>query len=110
MKILKKHYFKIINPKIAVQTCLKKILIYYYVGEEYQFSFTQFLLNPSDKYVDSEEMQVTYTEINGYEATVVEYKNKDEIYILWNDGEYAYQIFSSILSAEDLIRYAVSVK
>lgn len=87
-----------------------KISIDYYVGEEHLFSFTQFLLKPFEKYVDNEEMEVTYTEINGYEATVIAYKYKDERYILWNDGEYAYQIFSTTLSVDDLIRYAAGVK
>ena len=87
-----------------------KNIIDYYVGEKYLFSFTQFVLKPSDKYVDNEEMDVTYTEINGYEATVIAYKNKDEICILWNDGEYSYQIFSNVLNIDDLIRYASSVK
>ena len=87
-----------------------KMSIDYYVGEEYLFSFTQFLLKPFEKYVDNEEMDVTYTEINGYEATVIEYKFKDEICILWNDGEYAYQIFSNTLSVQELMKYAVSVK
>ena len=87
-----------------------KIIIDYYVGEEYLFSFTQFLLKPSDKYVDNEEMKVTYTMINGHEATVIEYNFRDERCILWNDGEYAYQIFSNTLSAEALIQYASSVK
>ncbi|MBR2354050.1 MAG: DUF4367 domain-containing protein [Clostridia bacterium] len=87
-----------------------KIIIDYYVGEDYLFSFTQFLLKPFDKYVDNEEMDVTYTEINGFEATVIEYQYKDEICILWNDGEYAYQISSNTLGAEALIQYASSVK
>ena len=87
-----------------------KIIIDYYVGEEHLFSFTQFVLSPFDKYVDNEEMEVTDTEINGHDAAVIEYKNKDEKFIFWNDGEYAYQIFSNILSTEELIQYASNVK
>lgn len=45
MKILKKHYFKIINPKIAVQTCLKKSLIYDYFDYLLKQMFKIGLLN-----------------------------------------------------------------
>ena len=87
-----------------------KISVDYYVGEEYLFSFTQFLLNPSDKYVDNEDSIVTYMSVNGNDATIVEYEEKKEKIILWSDGKYSYQIFSTELSIEELLEYAKSVK
>ncbi|MBQ7376871.1 MAG: DUF4367 domain-containing protein [Clostridia bacterium] len=87
-----------------------KVTLDYYIGEEYLFSFTQFVLEPADKYVDNEEMKITDMEINGNPATLVEYKNKNATCILWNDKEYAYQIWSNTLSIEALIQYASSVQ
>ena len=82
----------------------------YYIGDEYLFSFTQSILKPIDKYVDTEGVDITYVEINGYNATVVVYPDKKEAYILWNDSEYSYHIFSTKCDIDTLIEYAESVK
>ncbi len=87
-----------------------KCSIDYYIDEEHLFSFTQFTLYPSDKYVDNEEVDVTYTYINGHYATIVDYVNKKETNILWSDGEYSYHIFSTRCDVEILLEYAKSVK
>ena len=86
------------------------IEIDYYFGEDYLFSFSQRVLKPNDNYVDNEDTDVIYTNINGNEATIVEYVNKEETYILWSDGEYSYYILSTECDAETLITYAESVK
>ena len=86
------------------------INIDYYLNEEYLFSFSQFLLKPTDKYLDNEDSNVRLITINGSNATVVEYVNKQEAYVLWSDGEYSYQIFSTECDVETLIKYAESVK
>ena len=82
----------------------------YYFNEEYLFSFTQCLLEPSDNYVDNEDVDVKHIKINGNDATVVEYVNKEERYILWSDGEYSYYIVSTECDLDALIGYAESVK
>ena len=82
----------------------------YYRSEDYLFSFSQMLLKSNDKRVDNEDVDIIYVKINGNDATVVEYVNKKEIYILWNDGEYSYQIISTECDLETLISYAESVK
>ena len=87
-----------------------KLSIDYYIGEEHLFSFTQFLLKPHDKYVDSEDIVITYTYINGNYATIVDYVNKNETNILWSDGEYSYHIFSTRCDINTLLEYAKSVK
>ena len=87
-----------------------QIMVDYYIGDEYLFSFTQSLLKPIDKYVDTEDVDITHVEINGYDATVAEYLDKKEIYVLWNDSEYSYHIFSTECDLDTLIEYAKSVK
>lgn len=86
------------------------INIDYYFGEEYLFSFTQRVLKLNDKHFDSDGAEVTHIKINENDATVVEYANKEEIYVLWSDGEYSYHIFSTECDIEALIQYAESVK
>lgn len=82
----------------------------YYIGDEHLFSFTQTVLEPNDKFVDTENEDITYIDINGNDATVVEYVNKKEIYIFWNDGEYSYNVSSIECDIDILIQYAESVK
>lgn len=87
-----------------------KMSIDYYIGDEWLFSFTQFTLEPFDKYIDNEDGVVTYTHINGNYAAIVEYASKKETNILWNDGEYSYHIFSTQCDVDTLLKYAESVK
>lgn len=87
-----------------------RIIVDYYCGDEYLFSFTQGVLNSSENYVDNEEVDVKYISINGNDATVVESKNKKEIYLFWNDFEYSYYIFSTECDIDTLKQYAQSVE
>ena len=86
------------------------IIIDYYCGDEYLFSFTQSLLKPIDRYVDNDEVNVKYIDINGNNATVIEYIGKKEISIIWSDSEYSYHIFSTECDLDTLVEYAKSVK
>ena len=87
-----------------------KNMIDYYIGEQYLFSFSQFVIKPSDKYVDNEGTKVSYVDINGHAATVVEYTDKNEVNILWSDEEYSYHIFTTECDVETLLEYAKSVE
>ncbi|MBR3686754.1 MAG: DUF4367 domain-containing protein [Clostridia bacterium] len=87
-----------------------QITIDYYMHDEYLFSYVQSILKPIDKYVDIEDADVTYVDINGNNATVVEYLNKKEINIIWRDNEYSYYIFSAECDLSTLLEYAKSVK
>ena len=86
------------------------IIIDYYCGEAYLFSFTQMIIKPNDKYIDNDEVNVKYIDINGNSATVVEYIGKKEINIIWSDNEYSYHIFSTECDLSTLVEYAKSVK
>ena len=87
-----------------------QITIDYYMGDEYLFSFAQAVLKPCDNYVDNEDVNVIQIQINGNDATVLEYKDKKEISIIWSDNEYSYHIFSTECDLETLAEYAKSVK
>ena len=87
-----------------------QITIDYYKGDEYLFSFTQGVLKPNDKYVDNDDINIKDIVINGKNAKVLEYINKKEISIIWNDDDYSYHIFSTECNLETLLKYAESVK
>ena len=87
-----------------------QIMLDYYLGDEYLFSFTQSLLKPIDRYVDNDEVNVKCIDINGNNATVIEYIGKKEISIIWSDSEYSYHIFSTECDLDTLVEYAKSVK
>ena len=100
---------EVVWEDVVIQNLIT-INIDYYVAEEYLFSFTQRVLKSNDKQFDNEGAEVTYIQINEKDATVVEYADKEEIYVLWSDGEYAYYIISTECDVETLIQYAESVK
>ena len=87
-----------------------QMIIDYYMGDKHQFTFTQTVLKPNDKYVDNEDIDISYIKINGNEATVVVNTVNKEIDILWNDSQYSYQIFSAGCDLDTLLQYAESVK
>ena len=82
----------------------------YYFGDEYLLSFTQRVLKSNDKKFDNDGAEVTHIKINESDATVVEYANKEETYVIWSDGEYMYYIISTDCNIEMLIQYAENVK
>ena len=85
------------------------LLIDYYFNNEYMFSFTQEVLTRNTTYIDNDDATLTQTTINNYSAQIVE--NKDGLkFIIWNDGEYIYQISSYIYEKEQLINVAKNVK
>lgn len=98
-----------IRENVVSQTS-SKINLDYYVGDEYVFSFSQFVLYPFDQYADSDDIEVANVKFNGFDATVVKHKTKKEINIFWNDREYSYHIFSNECDFESLLKYAKSVK
>lgn len=86
------------------------ISIDYYRGDDYIFSFFQYVLKKSQKYFDSEGAVFSQNEVNGYEAQVVTYHAKSDIYVVWNDGEYVYSLSSFTLSVDELLEVARSVQ
>lgn len=82
----------------------------YYHGDDYIYSFSQYVLKRSQKYFDSENAMLSEFDLNGYEAQMITYKNKPEVYIVWSDGEYMYVLLSPVLSGAELTDIAKSVK
>ena len=85
-------------------------VIDYYMGEEYLFCFEQALLGSNSISVDNEGATITYADINGNSAIVIENITKNVISIVWNDKEYVYLLTTEILELEELMQYAKSVE
>jgi hypothetical protein len=98
-----------VREEVVLET-LTKFSADYYVDDQCMFSFSQYVLKSNDKYLDGENVDVSYIEINGHTATVVICIDEKGINILWSDKEYSYHIFSTKCDAETLLQYAESVK
>ena len=94
---------------VLINTGYHKV-IDYYIGEEYLFAFEQALLGSNSISVDNEGATITYADINGNNATVIENITKNVISIVWNDKEYVYLSTTEILELEELMQYAKSVE
>ncbi|MBR4012737.1 MAG: DUF4367 domain-containing protein [Clostridia bacterium] len=86
------------------------VVIDYYCNNDYMFSFSQQLLTEIAAYVDNETVTISQININGYKAQAVENKTDNFKIIIWNDGEYIYQISSTAYEMKELIDIAKSVK
>lgn len=86
------------------------VCIDYYLNNDSIFTFNQMLLKDRDKYLDNETAVIDTVDINGNEATIVEYDDKIGVAIVWTDGEYVYQIYSEKSNLDKLVPIAVSVK
>ena len=94
----------------VVQNNKSGFLADYYVGDDYIYSYSQGVLKSSQKYFDSEGALVSERGFDGYVAQVITYKDKQEIQLIWNDGEYVYTLSSIMLSVDDLVEIARSVQ
>ena len=82
----------------------------YYVGDDLIYLFSQNVLKSNQKYFDSENAMLSEIDLNGYEAQIITYKNKSEVYLVWCDGEYMYVLLSTVLNGSELTDVAKSVK
>ena len=80
------------------------------MGDDCVYSYSQYVLKKSQKYFDNEGAVLSQYDVNGYEAQVVTYHAKSDIYVVWNDGEYVYALSSFALSVDELLEVARSVQ
>ena len=87
-----------------------KTNIDYYKNDIWLFSFSQLVLTADDKYLDNENAQISYIDINGSLATIIQYEEKNEIHLIWTDGKYYYYMISNICDIKELTGFAESVE
>ena len=82
----------------------------YYSGDDFVGSFRQAVLTDSKKYFDSEGAITENVFINDYTGLLITYEKKENILLVWSDEEYVYIFETEVLSVEDIISMAESVK
>lgn len=82
----------------------------YYCGNDLLYHYSQILFKDNGKLFDNGGVIIGNTKINGYNASIMEYADKEGIAIVWTDGLYYYHLHSSILDIDELTRIAESVK
>ena len=82
----------------------------YYIGDEWVGFFQQLILTDTKKYFDSEGAATENVFINDYTGLLITYEKKENILLVWSDEEYVYIFETEVLSVEDIISMAESVK
>ena len=72
-------------------------------------SFTQALYDDRDKLYDNKVGVSHSIEVNGYRAVVLELESNG-LEIIWTDGVYYYDVYSTTLDVDELIKVASSVQ
>ncbi len=93
-----------------VLTSKTGVLVDYISGNNVVYSFSQYVMDENKTYVDNETATVQQISINSYVASLVTYENNAETSIIWNDGEYVYIVFSSVIDVDEMIKIAESVR
>lgn len=88
------------------------VVIDYYCGNDLYFTYHQTLLNGHDKLFNNKSTKISEITINETVATLIEYNDRSEKNIIWNDGLYFYhiEVFESSISIEELLKVAESVQ
>lgn len=81
----------------------------YYIGDECCVTFHQLLLTAEAGKIDGESVEMEEISVGPHKAYLFIY-DREGYMIDWTDGEYAYRIITDVLSREDLISIAQSVK
>lgn len=75
------------------------------------FLISQAVINNVNSFVNENEGQITYIEIAGTEAILMECNNDSFIYkLVWQDDQYRYMICGSFVPANEIIRIAEGIK
>jgi len=88
------------------------VIEYYKVNDLY-YTYYQTIIDEHDKWFDNNNARITEITLNNETiATLIEYNDRENKYIIWNDGQYVYhiEVFKSSLSLEELIKIAESVQ
>lgn len=98
----------VVEDAFSNNTCVN---IDYILGNDILYSFGQFVINENQNYFDNESASVETIYINEYIANlVIHTDNSSDMSIIWNDGEYVYILFSSVIDADQMIAIAESVR
>ena len=112
-KVMKPTYIpKDFEEEVLISDISCFVIEYYKVNDLY-YTYYQTIIDEHDKWFDNNNARITEITLNNETiATLIEYNDRENKYIIWNDGQYVYhiEVFKSSLSLEELIKIAESVQ
>lgn len=85
------------------------VIVDYYRGDDWVYSFMQELWTESDIGINNEGASLEYIMVNEHEAVFITLDDASEKFIVWNDGEYMYRLTFLAGSMEEMVAVAKSV-
>ena len=87
-----------------------KVLFQYFDNNNYAFSYAQTILKEKDKYFDNETVRIKEINVDQNKYLLIEYVDKSEKILLWDDKTYIYEIMFSGDNLDEMIKIAQSVE
>ena len=99
----------IVSNDITMPT--QYILCYTRENDKTRFSISQTIIDSVNSFASENEGKITYVEISGIKAILMEYIGEEIIYkLIWQDNQYRYTICGSFVSTYEIIRIAEGIK
>lgn len=108
-KIMKPTYIPQGAEEDIVLCNMINMTIDYYSGDDMIMSFAQTVFANGERLLDNGIPDMRNIEINGNKAVVIKHRSEGYM-IIWTDGEYYFQLHSTVFGTDELIKIASSVK
>ncbi len=112
--IVKKAYATYLPGEYACEVDVDTTLFYmisYYEQENLQISVSQHTITKQLVWADSEQQNLEYVKVNGFNAIMLEDTSEPDLYsIIWQDNEYEYHMDGYFSSVDELIKVAEGIK
>lgn len=96
------------EPEVLADN-ISYLLIDYYSGDDYCFTYIQTPISNNDIYVDNECSILTNINVAGLNGVMITYTTDSRINMFWSDDKYIYEILSETLTTTEAMRVAESV-
>ena len=108
-KVMKPTYIPEGAEEDIVMNNKSSVVIDYFLGDDLILSFSQTIFDDREKLFDNIGLNACEIVIDGYKAVAFEYETEGYA-IIWTDGEYYYQVCSTTIDKDELIKVASSVR
>ncbi len=79
-------------------------------SQEFKCQFTQTCIEDANSYVDMQDGQIGYLDINNKKAALIEHEGDIKFYsLIWQDEQYRYTLYGSFASISELIKIAEGI-
>lgn len=87
------------------------VIIEYYLDDTLCFTYYQKVLQEHSIIVDNDTTTITEVVIKDNTAKLIEFKDREDMIVVWSDGVYAYcvEFFEESISMEEIIEIASSI-